>query len=1177
MNAVIIRLWLAVLTVMLSLATLKGQTITLSNVDPNGSPDDAFDGTIFQSGNQYGDANIYAILSGGAKSFQIVSPGESLTKTISSTGYFTIRTASNMVVDKSKILNFSGTVTGSVAITIKPLSVTTLSANVSSETTPGSELTVSYQTGAGTFPPELIVGKFKVQLLDANGNLLSDLLNSADQYTGAEKVNSSRGNIRFIKATIPVFTPAGTYRVRVITQGLTTQVIGSTSGQFTIRDNPPIIGNNGVSSSSFCAGTTVSFPFSTTGVFPSGNLFKVRLIDGSGTILQDLVETSATTPVRAILPSTLANGSYRFLIASTSTNVVSSTSTINITALPTMSLSGSSSNIAGSQAAVQVKFTGTPPWSVDFTDYRSDVAPNYVRTITTSASSTSINPTLFFTSTYDKSFIKGFKDSGCGTSTAINGSSQIIVTPLVITTGSLSGTYCPGSVITVPFTTNSQLPTDAICQVQLSDSNGSFQNGTIIGTGSRTSPISATLSQSLTPGAGYRLLIIVQKPTSQSGIDYNDAINSTSGTLIVNRPDAPKVTDLYFCSGTVLSPLTATGTNLKWYSEVNEQPLSGTPTPLNDRSSRYFVSQTVNGCESPQATLNVYSKSVPSPPSLTSVTLCQGAQGQFSTSIIGALWYTSATGGVGSAQPPTLNSQAAGDQVVYVTQTVNGCESSRAAVKATVYAIPTAPTFQVPVPLCQYATATALTAVGQSLTWYDQSGKLNGAPVPETSVSGTKSYSVSQKVNGCESPRTQIDQVIRVAPATPTATSVRFCVGELPRSLTATGSTIKWYTTITGGTSTSTSPAFLTETPSVLTFYVTQTDNNNCESLRLPISVSVVAPPAAPTVNSSQVVCQFAKVSSLTASPNTGLVWQGSGINGISDIAPTPATTQPATYTYLVSQKAGTCTSIASSITFTVRKLPDPPKVVSPATFCIGQTSSVLSATADGPLTWYTNVDHSGSSSSQIVVNTNRASATTFYVTQTDNFKCESQNSILDVRVSTKATARLTGDGDIYPGDSTAVRVRLTGDGPWSFTNWNKQVINTSDSLYVKWERPAATRSFAITNLTSACGVGDILNIYTLLVRTPLGNQAIVEPVLLKAYPNPTTGDIIVDWSSPVKQDINLQILNSEGKIIRQVTRESTNVLQTEHFQIDSQPTGQYILQITTQKNGVLSRRVVKH
>lgn len=1176
MNPIPIRIWLALCLAVTSLTKVTGQSLTLSNVDPNGSSNDAFDGNVFQAGNQFGDATIYALLSGGAQSFQIVSPAESLTKTITSSGYFTIRPLSSMVVDKSKILNFSGAISGTVTITVKPLSITTISANVATDVAPGSDLTVSYRTGAGAFPAALASGKFKVQLLDNSGSLISDLLNSTDQYTTNEKASSSRGDIRSIKATIPTTIPSGTYRVRVITQGLTSDVIGSASSQFTIKVLAPTIAPGSVGTSSYCPGAVVAFPFSTTGSFPAGDQFKVQLVNPSGTIIQDLDESSTSSPVYATLPTGLAGGTYKFRIVSSATGVISTTNTISLLTAPSLTISGTSSIIAGAQAPVQLAFTGTPPYSFTFVDYGPAFAPTYVRASTSSTNSLVINPVIYSTTTYDRSFIKSFKDSGCGTSQTISSAAQITVSPLVITTSSLSASYCPGTTISVPFTTNSSLPADAICQILLSDINGNFDNGQVIGTGGRTSPISATIPQNSSTGAGYNIKIVFQSPIVSGVINYNDVSKSVPTSLIISRPDAPKVTDIYFCSGTTLSQLTATGTNLKWYNDGSNQQLANAPVPPNDRSSRYWVTQTINGCESASVAINVYSKQTPSAPSVSNVTLCQGAQGQFSTSIPNPIWYTTATGGTGSTQPPALNNQASGDQIVYVTQTVDGCESARAAVKATVFPIPLAPVVQPPTPICQNATGIPLTATGQNLSWYDQSGKLSGTPTPITSTTGVQSYSVTQTVNGCESPKSFVEQLIRPAPANPVSNSVRYCVGDVPKSLTASGSNIKWYTSVTGGTASSNSPAFFTESPAVITFYVTQTDNNNCESARQPVSVSVVAPPSPPTVIANQIVCQFTKANPLTASPNAGLQWQGTGITGIIDTAPTPNTTQPATFTYSVSQKSGTCVSTPASITYTVRKLPDPPKVVSPVAFCIGQTSSAISATADNQLTWYINADHSGPASTQVFANTAKANVATFYVTQTDSYKCESLNSSVEIRVSAKSTARLSGDGEIYPGDSTAIRVYLSGDGPWTFNNWSGQLITAKDSLYVKWERPTATRTYAITNLKSACGTGDILNSYTLLVRTPLGIQSQTEPLSLNVYPNPTNGEFYVDWSSPVPQSITLQIISNEGKIIKESSRQTTSALQSESFKLNNQPPGIYILKVMTDKNGVMTRQILK-
>jgi hypothetical protein len=1635
------RYWLLVLLVIARLSASNAQTsLTLTYGDPSASADTAFDGNVFQAGSEFGDARFFAKFGGsGTRYFEIDSPGENTTRKVSSDGYVSIRPVASMVIDQSKIKGFTGLVSGSLVVVVKPLSVTTINTNVTTEVVPGSEIIVNYRTGSGTFPKELTSKKFSVQLLSPNGVPITDLLNVTDQYSAREKAGSSLGGIRSIKATIPTSTTSGSYQVRVITQGLIANVVGSASSSFTVKANTPTVTAITANSiaGNYCAGSTVSFPFSTMGTFPTGNAFKVQLINANGSILQDLPSTSLSSPISTTLPNTLITGTYRFQIAATATNVVSNTSTIGVLTFPSMTISGSSTIAAGETAPIRLDFTGTPPWSVTYTDNTT------TRIATSFVNSTTITPTFQSSTTYDKSFIKSFSDNICGVSSQISGSAQITtISQLTITTGALSGSYCPGATIPVPFTINGAIPAGVTYEVQLSDATGSFAGAQSLGTGG-SSPISVLIPSILASGTSYRVQVVIQKPTTSGSADYSRFASSVASPLFISRPDLPKVADLSICSGTTTTPLSATGTNLKWYlTGSSSQSLTSAPTPPNDKSSIYYVSQTVNGCESarqpisvsvvaapsapvvnsvtlcqgtpgqfatslsnvlwysaatggvgspqppvinsqtageltiyvsqtvigcesprvavkatvysipaaptlptsatfcqfstpgsltatgsgliwygqsgkltgaptpgtslsgtqsysvtqtangceslrasvnivittapappiasspkycagesptsltatgtnlkwytaatggvslsaspsfstqtatvltffvsqtdangceslrlpvsvsvvatpsvptatsvalcqgapgqfstsipnalwytsatggtgtpqppvinnqnageqivyvsqtingcesprvavkaivypipapptipPSATLCQFSSAssltanglalswydqsgklsgaptpntslsgtqsysvtqtinscesprtivsvvitpipappvanstrfcvgetpvslsatgsnlkwytgssggiaaatspifstqtstvftfyvsqtdasscesirqpvsvsiiaTPSAPTVSSVSLCQGAQGQFSTSIPNALWYPTATGGIGSAQPPTLNNQNAGDQIVYITQTVNSCESPRTAVKATIYPIPAAPTAASTF-LCQFSTPSPLSVVGSSLTWYNQSGKLAAAPTPSTSLAGTQSYSVSQTINTCESPRTTVNVVVRSAPSTPTASSIRYCIGDLPRSLTATGSNTKWYITPTGGTSSTTSPAFFTETATVYTFYVTQTDTNSCESLRQPVSVSVVAPPSAPTVTANQVVCQSSKASPLTASPNTGLIWQQVGVTGSSETAPTPVTSQPNAFTYLVTQKAGSCTSPPAQIVVTIAPAPVPPGVKSSVAFCIGDTPAPLSATGSN-LTWYTNADRTGPSLTRVIPSTSQTSLTTYYVTQKDANNCESLNSVVEVRVSKRATATLSGDGYVYPGDSTAIRVRLTGDAKWTLqTSWSTNPIvitDPKDSLYVAWVHPAQTTTYTVTSLSTACGLGDPGNSYTIRVITPLSAQPTIEPLSVDTYPNPTTGDVSVNWSSPMKQTVTLQIVNALGVIVKQVIRQSTIAPQTEVFQMGAQPAGMYFLQLKTLTNGVLSRTIVK-
>ena len=311
---------------------------------------------------------------------------------------------------------------------------------------------------------------------------------------------------------------------------------------------------------------------------------------------------------------------------------------------------------------------------------------------------------------------------------------------------------------------------------------------------------------------------------------------------------APTVTTpVSYCQNATATFLTATGNNLLWYTVSTGGTGSGTsPTPntVNVGTTTFYVSQTVNGCESPRASISVVVNSIPTAPTVTSpVSDCQNVTANSLTATgSNLLWYTVLSGGTGSATAPTPNTTNTGTTTYYVSQTVSGCESPRASISVVINAIPTAPTITTPVSYCQNATATSLTATGSNLLWYTVSSGGTGSgtpPIPSTINAGTTTYYVSQTVNGCESPRASISIVVNATPTAPTVTSpVSYCQNATATSLTATGNNLLWYTVSSGGTGSGTSPTPSTVNVGTTTYYVSQTVNG-CESPRASISVII--------------------------------------------------------------------------------------------------------------------------------------------------------------------------------------------------------------------------------------------------------------------------------------------------------------------------------------------------
>ncbi|MDR3679108.1 MAG: gliding motility-associated C-terminal domain-containing protein [Flavipsychrobacter sp.] len=246
----------------------------------------------------------------------------------------------------------------------------------------------------------------------------------------------------------------------------------------------------------------------------------------------------------------------------------------------------------------------------------------------------------------------------------------------------------------------------------------------------------------------------------------NGGICSTSVTktvTVIPVPSAPGVTTpVNYCRNKPAVPLTAIGANLLWYTN----PTGGTgtataPTPSTaaNGSTIWYVSQTVNGCESIRSSISVVVATAPLPVVTTPIDVCQyDTVGALSATGTHILWYTAATGGTGTSAAPVPPSSNPGTTNWYATQTIDGCESDRAPVTVLVKAKPTPPV-TAPATFCRHNLPIALSATGSALHWY--SSAVGGAAITypplitaNGSLSGT--WYVSQVVNGCESDRAVI-------------------------------------------------------------------------------------------------------------------------------------------------------------------------------------------------------------------------------------------------------------------------------------------------------------------------------------------------------------------------------------------------------------------------------------
>jgi len=266
----------------------------------------------------------------------------------------------------------------------------------------------------------------------------------------------------------------------------------------------------------------------------------------------------------------------------------------------------------------------------------------------------------------------------------------------------------------------------------------------------------------------------------------------------------------------------------------------------------------------------------------------------------------------------------------YVTQDIGCGESSGTPVEVGVFLVSPRPlVFTTSYDICVGAASPTLFALGFDLKWYSDINLTNqigsgltftpGAGDLDNTVQATTSFYVSQDIGCGESLPVKVDVSVIVPSPPPVAdTPVELCLSDAIPTLTASGSSLLWYTDGTLGTSVG-SGATYTPTAAELDvnsegttlFFVTQ--NQGCgEGPADTVEVSVNTSSPAPIVTDPFFTCQNSGAPTISATGTnllwytdetlTNLVWAG------NDYTPTPIDFDPSqldTTTFFVTQEIG--------------------------------------------------------------------------------------------------------------------------------------------------------------------------------------------------------------------------------------------------------------------------------
>jgi gliding motility-associated-like protein len=170
----------------------------------------------------------------------------------------------------------------------------------------------------------------------------------------------------------------------------------------------------------------------------------------------------------------------------------------------------------------------------------------------------------------------------------------------------------------------------------------------------------------------------------------------TAVDVVVNAiPNQPIASDTIYCINETPGSLVVISTgSLTWYNQASGGVgFTSEPTVITSSvgTYNYFVTQTINGCESNRDTLNVTVIDLQNPPTTQPVTYCKNDPAVLLTASGSSnlnWWGINASGGTSAGIAPVPNTSLVGTVTYYVSQGNGACESPRVPLIVTVNDLP---------------------------------------------------------------------------------------------------------------------------------------------------------------------------------------------------------------------------------------------------------------------------------------------------------------------------------------------------------------------------------------------------------------------------------------------------------------------------------------------------------
>ena len=555
----------------------------------------------------------------------------------------------------------------------------------------------------------------------------------------------------------------------------------------------------------------------------------------------------------------------------------------------------------------------------------------------------------------------------------------------------------------------------------------------------------------------------------------------------------PTASDQVACAGGFIPNLTATGTDIKWYSDAGLSNLvySGTPFTTGQTTAgvyTYYCTQTIGGTESSAIEVTLTILSFPADPGLITGTasVCNGLSGI--TYSVSPINYATTYNWSYSGSNATINGSGNSITIDFATNSTSGnlkvygsntCGDGNYSPDYAIEILPS-PTITGTFTGSRCGSGTVdlgATASAGTINWYSSpTGGTIGTGTSFTTpvISTSTTYYCDATASGCTSPaRSSVMAIVNDFPTITSTTPGSSCgTGIATLSASASEGLINWYTTSSGVTASGTGDIFNTPEISVTTPFYAEAISGSCVSIsRTEILATVFV---IPSITSTTPASRCGEgVVTLNATASSGTVnWYDTETDGSllgSGLSFTTPSISVTTIYYVDATDNGCTTATRTAITATVTSGPSI-TTTTPGSNC-GTGAVTLGATASsGTIYWYAASSGgigmvTGTSFTTPVIDV----TTTYYVDADDGFCFSTPRTPVTATINTPPSVNAGLGITICAGDQAFLSATVSDatGGEWSGGSGDYSPGNTSLNMAYTPSATEINAGIATLTLTS--------------------------------------------------------------------------------------------------------------